>query len=388
MKYYLIAGEASGDLHASRLMRALRAADKTAEFRYYGGDLMAAEGGTLACHYRNLAYMGFAQVIAHLPQIIGGMRRCRKDIVAFQPDVVILVDYPGFNLGIARWVKRHHPSIRTVYYISPKVWAWKEYRVRDIRRYVDCLLSILPFEVAFYERHHYSIDYVGNPTVDELAPLRATPFDRVAFCRDNGLDVSRPVVALLAGSRRAEVRDNLPVMLEALRAFPEAQAVVAGAPGLTPDFYAPLLREAKGVTVLFGVTYGLLLSARAAAVTSGTATLEAAYLGTPQVVCYYFRGGRPFYRLMQWALRRIRYVSLVNLLLDAPAVTELLGPYLTAARLRAELAPLLQESPRRRAMLAAYDRMRGILGQPGAPARAAQRILQLLSQRDEPTGSP
>jgi lipid-A-disaccharide synthase len=380
MKYYLIAGEASGDLHAAHLMRALAAADPAAEFRYYGGDKMQAEGGTLVCHYSKLAYMGFVQVVAHLPQILGGMRRCRADIAAWQPEVLILVDYPGFNLGMAAWVKKHLPQVKVVYYISPKIWAWKEWRIRDIKRNVDCMLSILPFEVDFYRRHEYPITYVGNPTVDELSAVVAQPFDRTEFCRSNGLDPERPVVALLAGSRKAEVTGNLPIMMQAASRHPEVQAVIAGAPGLTPEFYAPLLKGSQ-IRVVFNATYDLLRAAQAALVTSGTATLETAYLNVPQVVCYQFRGGMPVYRIMERALRKIRYVSLVNLLLDDAGVTELLGPYLTPDSVDRELQPLLTDTPRRRQMLKDYARMREILGEPGAPRRAAARILELMGVR-------
>jgi lipid-A-disaccharide synthase len=380
MKYYLIAGEASGDLHAAHLMRALAAADPAAEFRYYGGDKMQAEGGTLVCHYSKLAYMGFVQVVAHLPQILGGMRRCRADIAAWQPEVLILVDYPGFNLGMAAWVKKHLPQVKVVYYISPKIWAWKEWRIRDIKRNVDCMLSILPFEVDFYRRHEYPITYVGNPTVDELSTVVAQPFDRTEFCRRNGLDPERPVVALLAGSRKAEVTGNLPIMMQAACRHPEVQAVIAGAPGLTPEFYAPLLKGSQ-IRVVFNATYDLLRAAQAALVTSGTATLETAYLNVPQVVCYQFRGGMPVYRIMERALRKIRYVSLVNLLLDDAGVTELLGPYLTPDSVDRELQPLLTDTPRRRQMLKDYARMREILGEPGAPRRAAARILELMGVR-------
>jgi lipid-A-disaccharide synthase len=311
------------------------------------------------------------------------MRRCRADVAAYRPDVLILVDYPGFNLGMAAWVKKHLPQVKVVYYISPKIWAWKEWRIRDIKRNVDCMLSILPFEVAFYRKHDYPITYVGNPTVDELAPLAAQPFDRTDFCRRHGLDPERPLVALLAGSRKAEVKGNLPIMMAALKRHPEVQAVVAGAPGLTPEFYAPVVGE-EPVRVVFNATYDLLRAATAALVTSGTATLETAYLDVPQVVCYQFRGGMLVYKIMECALRKIRYVSLVNLLLDAAGVTELLGPYLTPDSVDRELQPLLTDTPRRRRMLQDYARMRDLLGEPGAPKRAAARILQLFESKSSP----
>lgn len=383
MKYYLIAGEASGDLHASRLMRELKQRDPHAQFRFYGGDAMKAEGGVLVCHYSQLAYMGFVQVALHLREILTGMSRCKQDIAAYQPDAIILVDYPGFNLGIAKWVKKKL-SAKVFYYISPKIWAWKEYRLKDIRKYVDCMLSILPFEVDYYKKHDYDVTYVGNPTVDELEPLRTENFSREAFCLAHDLNLNQPIIAILAGSRKAEVMGNLPIMLDAAIRFTCHQVVIAGAPGLSADFYQPILdrfRAVPPVKIVFGETYDLLRSAQVAAVTSGTATLETAFLNVPQVVCYQFRGGKLAYKIMELALRRIRYVSLVNLLLDSPAVVELLGPYLTANRLYTELSRIEDDCADRRAMLAEYERMRTILGAPGAPERAADAIVRFLKNK-------
>lgn len=380
MKYYLIAGEASGDLHASRLMQELKEQDPYADFRFYGGDAMKAVGGTLVCHYSKLAYMGFVQVALHLREILSGMSQCKKDIAAYQPDAVILVDYPGFNLGIAKWVKKNLKA-KVIYYISPKIWAWKEYRLKDIRENVDCMLSILPFEVDYYKKHDYEITYVGNPTVDELETLRTENFNREEFCNKHDLNSNQSIIAILAGSRKAEVKGNLPIMLDAVSKIPCHQIVVAGAPGLTPEFYAPILEKYKTVPpvrVVFGETYDILRSSSVAAVTSGTATLETAFLNVPQVVCYQFKGGMLVYKIMELALRRIRYVSLVNLLLDAPSVVELLGPFLTPNRLREELLKILDDGDDRRKMLAEYDRMRSILGQPGAPQRAAAKIIEIL----------
>ena len=378
MRYYLIAGEASGDLHASRLMRALAAQDPAAEFRYFGGDAMQAEGGTLVRHYSTLAYMGFYQVVRHLPAILQGRRDCQADLLAWRPDVLVLVDYPGFNLQIAQWARRALPGVRTVYYISPKVWAWKSWRLRALRRDVDLLLSILPFEVAWFGQRGYEVTYVGNPTVDELAPVVATPFDRTAFCQRNDLNANQSIIALVAGSRRAEVEANLPLMIEACCGLPGYQLVVAGAPGLDANFYAPILdrhRVVPPVKVVFGQTYDLLRAAEVATVTSGTATLETAYLDVPQVVCYHFRGGHIAYRIMQLALRSIHHVSLVNLLLGRTAVCELLGPYLTVPRLRSEVVKFTDNSPERRQLLADYAEMRRLLGPAGAPERAARAIL-------------
>lgn len=382
MRYYLIAGEASGDLHASRLMKELKRQEPNAEFRYYGGDAMQAQGGTLVCHYSKLAYMGFVQVALHLREILMGMYQCKKDIAAYNPDAVILVDYPGFNLGIAKWVKKNLKS-KVFYYISPKIWAWKEYRLKDIRAYVDCMLSILPFEVDYYKKHNYEITYVGNPTVDELEPLRTESFNRDAFCSRHDLNTNQPIIAILAGSRKAEVQGNLPIMLDAVSKIPCHQIVIAGAPGLNPEFYAPIIdrfRTVPPIKIVFGETYDLLRSAQVAAVTSGTATLETAFLNVPQVVCYQFKGGKLVYKIMEFALRRIRYVSLVNLLLDKLSVVELLGPYLTPNRLHDEISKIIDDGEERRMMLAEYDRMREILGQPGAPKRAAGKILEVIKK--------
>lgn len=393
MKYYLIAGEASGDLHASHLMKELKLKDPKAQFRFFGGDCMQSVGGTLVCHYRDLAYMGFVQVALHLPQILSGMSRCKKDIASFAPDAVILVDYPGFNLGIAKWVKRNLPQIKVCYYISPKIWAWKEYRIRQIRKYVDCLLSILPFEVEWFHQRGYEVTYVGNPTVDELAPVAARPFDREAFCQKHGINSNQSIIALLPGSRVAEVNGNLPLMLKAATTISCHQIVVAGAPGLGPEYYDEIIRlqnMVPPVKLVFGETYDLLRAAEVAAVTSGTATLETAYLRCPQVVCYQIGGGRIVYNIMKFVLRKIRYVSLVNLLLDGfskeqplkePAVKELLGYKLNVESLHRELVQLCGASAERRQMLRQYDRMIRVLGEPGAPVRAAEAVIGLLEGR-------
>lgn len=373
MKYYLIAGEASGDLHASNLMKALKREDPDAEFRYFGGDLMAACGGTLVKHYRDMAYMGFIPVLMNLDKVLANMRLCKQDIAAWRPDVVILVDYPGFNLKIAKYVKIHL-NIPVYYYISPKIWAWKEWRVKSIRRYVDRLYSILPFEVDFYARHHYAVEYVGNPTVDELAarPQADETFDD--FVTECGLE-RKPIIALLAGSRVSEIKDNLPMMIEAAEAYPEYQLVVAGAPGIAPELYAPYVQGHR-VKVVQGKTYRLLQQSRAALVTSGTATLETALLRVPQVVCYWVGGGKLFYKTFEKILR-VPYVSLVNLIADAPVVCELLGYRATVENLRRELASLFDEENRER-MLAGYDLVARRLGAPGAPEQAARFMVSAL----------
>ena len=377
MKYYLIVGEASGDLHASRLMQALRERDGDAEFRFYGGDLMQQAGGTLVCHYRHLAYMGFIPVLLHARTILRGMADCKRDILSWQPDVLILVDYPGFNLKIARFVKEHS-SIPVFYYIAPKIWAWKEYRIRHIRRYVDHLFSILPFEVDFFEgKHHYPIDYVGNPTVDEVSEyLRLHPADREAFVRDNGLS-GKPVVALLAGSRRQEITDNLRRMVEAARPFADRyELVLAAAPGIDDAFYRSCM-EGLRVAVVRNQTYRLLQHCTAALVTSGTATLETALLGVPQVVCYYMKAGW-LASLGRRLLIKIPFISLVNLVAGKEVVPELVADGMTVARVRRCLADILPGTPGRERQLEGYRLMACRLGKPGAPQQAACRMLDYL----------
>lgn len=376
MKYYLIVGEASGDLHASHLMAALKVEDPQAEFRFFGGDLMAAVGGTMVKHYKELAYMGFIPVLLHLRTIFANMKRCKEDIVAWQPDVVILVDYPGFNLSIAKFL-RAKTHIPVYYYISPKIWAWKEYRIKNIKRDVDELFSILPFEVEFFEdKHHYPIHYVGNPTVDEVTLFRAEhPVTFDGFVRENNLD-SKPIIALLAGSRKQEIKDNLPDMIRAASAFPEYQLVLAGAPGISPDYYHEYVGDAK-VKILFGQTYRLLQQAEAALVTSGTATLETALFRVPQAVCYHTPIGKVISFLRRHILT-VKYISLVNLIANREVVKELVADTMTVEQARAELERILYDKDYRQRMLDGYEYMAARLGDAGAPKRAAQKMLRLL----------
>ena len=376
MKYYLIVGEASGDLHASHLMAALKVEDPQAEFRFFGGDLMAAVGGTMVKHYKELAYMGFIPVLLHLRTIFANMKRCKEDIVAWQPDVVILVDYPGFNLSIAKFL-RAKTHIPVYYYISPKIWAWKEYRIKNIKRDVDELFSILPFEVEFFEdKHHYPIHYVGNPTVDEVTLFRAEhPETFDDFIRENNLD-SKPIIALLAGSRKQEIKDNLPDMLRAASAFPEYQLVLAGAPGISPDYYHEYIGDAK-VKILFGQTYRLLQQAEAALVTSGTATLETALFRVPQAVCYHTPIGKVISFLRRHILT-VKYISLVNLIANREVVKELVADTMTVEQARAELERILYDKDYRQRMLDGYEYMTARLGDAGAPKRAVQEMVHLL----------
>lgn len=381
MKYYLIAGEASGDLHASRLMAALKEEDPQAEFRFFGGDLMAAVGGVMVKHYKELAYMGFIPVLLHLRTIFANMRRCKEDIAAWQPDVLILVDYPGFNLNIAKFVHAH-TGIPVFYYISPKIWAWKEYRIKNIRRDVDELFSILPFEVGFFEgKHHYPIHYVGNPTVDEVTAFRAScPETFDAFVRANGLS-SKPIIALLAGSRKQEIKDNLPDMLRAASSFPDYQPVLAGAPGISPEYYKRYV-GGTDVKILFGRTFPLLRQAEAALVTSGTATLETALFRVPQAVCYHTPLGKVVAFLRRHVLK-VKYISLVNLIADREVVKELVADTMTVGQVRLELKRILYDKEYRLRMLAGYDYMASRLGGAGAPARAARKMVELLRKRKE-----
>ena len=378
MKYYLIAGEASGDLHASHLMRALQQADPRAEFRFFGGDLMAAVGGTLVKHYREMAYMGFIPVLLHLRTILRNMRMCKQDIVGWQPDAVILVDYPGFNLDIAKFVKAK-TRIPVYYYIAPKIWAWKEYRIKNIRRDVSELFSILPFEVAFFEgKHHYPIHYVGNPTACEVAEFRRNYQDTLeTFCQKNGLSKDKPVMALLAGSRRQEIKANLPAMIRVGSEFADYQLVLAGAPGIDDEYYQQFI-EGTGVRVVKDQTYALLSHAHVALVTSGTATLETALFHVPQVVCYatVLPG---FIGYMRKKVLKVKYVSLVNLIADREIVKELVADLFTDANIRHELSVLL-EGPERQQMLSGYETVQQILGEQSAPDQAAQIMVGLLGK--------
>ena len=373
MKYYLIVGEASGDLHASHLMKSLQKEDPEAEFRFFGGDLMTAVGGTREKHYKELAYMGFVPVLLHLRTIFRNMALCKKDIMQWQPDAVILVDYPGFNLKIAKYLhknRKNRPAI--YYYISPKIWAWKEYRIKNIKRDVDELFSILPFEVPFFEqKHHYPIHYVGNPTADEVR----------SFLEDNPphpRTPAPPIIALLAGSRKQEIKDNLPAMLEAVKQFPDYQCVVAGAPGIEDAYYEEFIKGAS-VEIVHNKTYDLLSRSTAALVTSGTATLETALFNVPQVVCY----KTPVPHLIRFAFNHIikcKYISLVNLIADKEVVQELLADRFSVHHIREELGKILPGQTGREQMLQGYEEIRTALGDTCAPDNAAKLMVSLLSK--------
>ena len=377
MRYYLIVGEASGDLHASHLMRSLQAVDPAAEFRFFGGDLMTAVGGTRVKHFKELAYMGFIPVLLHLRTIFRNMAFCKKDIVEWAPDVVILVDYPGFNLNIATFVKSK-TRIPVYYYISPKIWAWKEYRIKNIKRDVDELFSILPFEVDFFEKkHHYPIHYVGNPTADEVRSFLSTyneGFEQ--FCKANALQADKPILALLAGSRRQEIKDNLPAMMQVAARFPQYQAVLAGAPSIADEYYEGFIRGSQ-VRLVKNQTYPLLAHSTAALVTSGTATLETALFNVPQVVCY----KTPVPRLIRFAFNhiiKVEYISLVNLIMNKEVVSELFADRFTIDSIALCLQTLLPGGEARQETLNNYALLQKVLGDDVAPDNAAKLMYGML----------
>lgn len=375
MKYFLIAGEASGDLHASNLMAALKEKDPEADFRFFGGDLMQAVGGTLVKHYREMAFMGFIPVLLNLRTILNNMKTCQEDIRKYQPDVVILIDYPGFNLKIAKFVKTvlHLP---VYYYISPKIWAWKQYRIKDFRRYVDRMFCILPFETEFFRKLDYPVDYVGNPSVDSVAQYKEKQATRPdTFMADEGLP-DKPVLALLAGSRRQEIKDNLPTMLEVAAAYPDYQPVIAGAPGLEPEYYKQYIGNHLA-KIVFGKTYDLLQHSQAALVTSGTATLETSLFRVPQAVCYYVVAG-PLASFIFRNFFHTKYISLVNLIAGREVVQELFGARFSYQQIHDELGKILHDTAYRQQMLDGYDEIIQMLGKPGASQRTAELIYQSL----------
>ena len=387
MKYYLIVGEASGDLHASHLMRSIMKYDAEAQFRFFGGDNMIAVGGTCVRHYKTIAYMGFIPVLMHLRTITKGMEQCKRDILEWQPDVIIPVDYAGFNLNICKFVRKQREmagnetdslaKTRIFYYISPKIWAWKEYRIKQFKRDVDEMFSILPFEVDFFEgRHNYPIHYVGNPTADEIRLFRDSYCEtKEAFCQRHGIAPERPIIALLAGSRKQEIKDNLPAMLQAVSKFTDYQPVLAGAPAIDNEYYAQFTDEKTAIT--HNDTYALLSHSTAALVTSGTATLETCLFNVPQVVCY----ETPIPHVIRWVFNHVikcKYISLVNLIADREVVTELLADRFSINNIINELRRILPGSPDRSKMLSSYAEIDRLLGSEVAPDNAAKIMIDLL----------
>lgn len=369
MKYYIVSGEASGDLHGSNLIREMKLLDPAATFRCWGGDKMQAAGGDIVKHYRELAFMGFAEVLMNLRTILRNLKFCKEDIATHKPDALILIDYPGFNLRIARWAKEH--GLKVIYYISPQVWAWKENRAKMMRQCIDKLLVILPFEKDYYKnKWNWEVEYVGHPLLEEVRRRRAeaklTPLS------------DKPIVALLPGSRKQEILKKLPVMLEVSKSFPHHHFIVAKAPGADESFYKELLKDHANVSYVANQTYNLLQQSVAALVTSGTATLETALFGVPQVVCY-----KTSYLSYQIGKRviRVKYISLVNLIMDKPVVKELIQNDLTTEKVKKELEALLTDEQKKAAMKAEYETLTKILTEGGdASAKAAGSIVNYLRQ--------
>lgn len=372
----LIAGEASGDLHASNLIASIRKLDPQAEFRFFGGDLMAkAARRRPEVHYEMMNVMGFSEVIRKLPSLLRNLKTAKQVLRDFKPDVLILVDYPSFNLKLAKYA--HSIGVKVDYFISPKVWAWKEWRVKKIKKYIHNLYSILPFEVKYFKQHDYDVKYVGNPSVQEIDYALGHLPPRRHFVERQGLsDPEKPIIALLPGSRRGEIRNNLPLMIEAARRFPDYQYIVAAAPAVPEKYYREVAQD-PGLQVVFGATPTLLKYARAAIVTSGTATLETALIGTPQVVVYRGNGNKITYNLMK-KLLKVKYVSLPNLIVDNSLVPELLLHLCTPASIARELSPLLQHSPKRDWQVSGYKNLRRRLGNSVASDYAAELITEDL----------
>ncbi len=369
MKYYIIAGEASGDLHASKLMNGIKARDQEAEFRCWGGEYMQKAGGTIVKHYRDLAFMGFQEVILNLRTILHNIRFCKEDILAWKPDAVVLVDYPGFNMRIAEFAKSK--GIKVFYYISPQVWAWKKHRVHKLHRTTDLAFVVMPFEKKFHAKYGYHVEFTGHPMPDSM-DLKAK-IDETAFRKINNLG-EKPIITLIPGSRKQELRHILPHMLKITRRFSDYQFVIAGVTSLSENFYAKLIKNYP-VKIVYGQTYDLLRVSRAAAVKSGTVTLETAMLEVPQVVCYRFSF---LSALVAWIVVHVKYISLVNLILDREAVAELIQYKFTADTLSRELAPLLPDGEARSRMLDDYKELLERVGPPGASDRAAAIMVEKL----------
>lgn len=373
MKYYIIAGEASGDLHGSNLIASIKKKDPRAKVRAWGGDLMKKQGATLVKHYRDLAFMGFVEVLMHLRIILNNFRFCKKDILKFSPDAIILIDYPGFNIKVAKFAHKH--NIKVYYYISPQVWAWKKRRVHTLKRVVDKMLVILPFEKPFYEEYRVDVHFVGHPLLDELLKLKA--INKKIFAKQNNLDPKKEIIALLPGSRKQEVSRMLGIMLDVRKYYPNYQFVIAGAPSLDVEFYKSII-EIDDVHLVFNKTYQLLQVASAAIVTSGTATLETALLFVPEVVCY---KGNPISYIIAKNLIKVKYICLVNLIMDKPVVKELIQYDLTPENIKKELDLLLTNSKRQHAVLEDYEELRYVLGNAGASDNAASIIVSDIKKK-------
>ncbi len=377
MKYYIIAGEASGDLHGSNLIKELKKLDPQANIRCWGGDLMEKAGATVVKHYKDLAFMGFVEVVQNLPTILRNIKFCKQDIQSFRPDALILIDYPGFNIRIAEWAKQK--KLKVIYYISPQVWAWKESRVKTIKGSVDKMIVILPFEREFYKKWEYDVEYAGHPLVESIEQFKSQTHEPLKFNMRNGdatTTGNKPIIALLPGSRKQEILKKLPVMLEVSKLFPAYEFVIAQAPGQDESLYRDLIRNYPNVLSLSNQTYNLLMHAEAACVTSGTATLETALFGVPEVICY--KGSPVSYQIAK-RLIKVKYISLVNLIMDKPVVKELIQDDLTTDNLYKELNDLLNNPQRKQQLKADYEDLKNKLSQGGhASANAAKIIIQFL----------
>lgn len=381
MKYYIIAGEASGDLHASNLVKNIKLNDAQADIRGWGGDLMQKEGVTLVKHYRDLAFMGFAEVIQHLPEILRNIKFCKSDILEFKPDVLILVDYPGFNLRIAKFAKQ--AGFKIVYYVSPQVWAWKSSRVHLIKEVVDKMLVIFPFEKTFYQKYNYEVDFVGHPLLDVI---NQSPYSSLKdFIKENNLP-DKPIVALLPGSRHQEIQNMLPVMRDTALRFPDYQFIIAGAPSANKEWYAAYLNH-PNISIVYGKTYELLSHSVAGLITSGTATMEAALWGVPEVICYRAKGltGTISYHLAKRLIgKKLKFIGIVNLVMEKEVVKELIQHELNVENLCAELKKLIEDKNYREQILNEYKQINEKLGGPGASARAAKVISDFLNSTKKP----
>lgn len=371
LKLYFIAGEASGDLHGSNLMKALYKHDPTIDFRFWGGDLMEKIAGKPVKHIKELAFMGFIEVLFNLRTILRNITICKEDILAYKPDALVLIDYPGFNMRIAAWAKEH--NIKVYYYISPQIWAWKQNRVHKIKRTVDHMFTILPFEKAFYQKFDFKVEYVGHPLLDAIEQYKEETFSETNFRQKWDLS-DQPIIAVLPGSRKQEVSVKLPIMLQAVQEFHQYQIVIAGAPSLDVSFYAPLIAN-HNVKIIHGATYDVLASSEAAVVTSGTATLETALLDIPEVVCY---KASPISYAIAKRLVKIKFISLVNLIMDREVVRELIQYECNARQINEELKLLLKGGAKREKVLADYEIMRQNLGGGGASEKVAQSLLKTI----------
>ena len=376
MKYYLIAGEASGDLHGSNLMKELELADLNAEFRFFGGELMQAVGGELVKHYREMAFMGIVNVILNLKTIKRNLNLCKTDLLKFKPDVLILIDYPGFNLRIAEFAKQN--NIKVFYYISPKVWAWKAHRINKIKQVVDAMFTIFPFETEFFKKHDYDVYYVGNPLLDSISEFSKKALLKTEFLQKNKLD-DRPIVALLAGSRVQEINNTLPLMVEISKLFPAFQFVVAGVKSIDIELYKKYL-SGSSLTLIFDQTYDLLNNAHTALVASGTAALETALFDVPQSVIYKMEGGWPVDIVMRNFVLNTVGVALPNIIMNKIIVSEYIQMKMTLKNVKCEMEKLLFDESYRKKIFDDYKRLQALMGEPGSSKRAAQKMVELLKQ--------